>query len=152
MLVALKSGQMAECTWALDVLTVMSRDDSNTFLLSETPGLIHILLEHIMQCLRAMSLYPVASGRDSLKSNSPKSAADVKRTPVKVEHDIEWSLVEVKEEAADIEEQTTELPDFTNITRQGLSVKQVGLGFEIFIYHVGADASLLLINARDKRI
>lgn len=50
---ALKSGLLAESTWAIDVLNVLLYDDSTVhyFSLSYMPGLTEVLLEHFRRCL-----------------------------------------------------------------------------------------------------
>jgi len=50
---ALKSGLLAESTWAIDVLNILLFDDSSVhyFSLSYMPGLVEVLLEHFRRCL-----------------------------------------------------------------------------------------------------
>ena len=50
---ALKSGLLAESTWAIDVLNVLLYDDASIhyFSLSYMPGLAEVLLEHFRRCL-----------------------------------------------------------------------------------------------------
>ena len=50
---ALKSGLLAESTWAIDVLNVLLYDDSSIhyFSLAYMPGLTEVLLEHFRRCL-----------------------------------------------------------------------------------------------------
>lgn len=50
---ALKSGLLAESTWAIDVLNVLLYDDSSVhyFSLAYMPGLTEVLLEHFRRCL-----------------------------------------------------------------------------------------------------
>lgn len=50
---ALKSGQLAESTWALDTLSILLFDDSTVtyFNLHNLPGLIEVLLDHWRACL-----------------------------------------------------------------------------------------------------
>lgn len=50
---ALKSGMLAESTWALDTLSVMLYDDNTVgyFGLIHLPGLLEVLIEHFRQCL-----------------------------------------------------------------------------------------------------
>ncbi|ELT95418.1 hypothetical protein CAPTEDRAFT_226262 [Capitella teleta] len=53
LMMALRSGLLAESTWALDVLTVLLYDDSTVmwFGLQNLPGLLDVLLDHFRQCL-----------------------------------------------------------------------------------------------------
>lgn len=52
-MMALRSGLITESTWALDVLTVLLRDDvtSSCLSLSHMPGLLEVLVEHYRRCL-----------------------------------------------------------------------------------------------------
>uniref|UniRef100_T1JY34 ARID domain-containing protein n=1 Tax=Tetranychus urticae TaxID=32264 RepID=T1JY34_TETUR len=56
LLMSLKSGLLAESTWALDTLAVLVSDDSSYlyFGLQHLPGLLEILLEHYKKCLNDM--------------------------------------------------------------------------------------------------
>jgi len=56
LLMCLKSGLLAESTWALDVLSVLAYDDSTTncFVLSGMPGLLDTILEHFKKYLGLM--------------------------------------------------------------------------------------------------
>lgn len=53
LMMALRSGLITESTWALDVLTVLLRDDvtSSCLSLSHMPGLLEVLVEHYRRCL-----------------------------------------------------------------------------------------------------
>lgn len=55
-MMALKSGLLAESTWALDTLTVLLFDDHTItyFSLQHMPGLVEVLLEHYRHCLTAI--------------------------------------------------------------------------------------------------
>jgi len=52
-MMALKSGLVGESTWALDVLSILLRDESAVlwFGLQQLPGLVDVLLEHFRRCL-----------------------------------------------------------------------------------------------------
>ena len=56
MMMALKSGLLAESTWALDTLNILLFDDSSVsfFNLTHLPGLLESLLEHYRKCLISM--------------------------------------------------------------------------------------------------
>lgn len=51
---SLKSGLLAESTWAIDALNILLYDDSTIayFHLKHFPGLVNILLEHFLKCLK----------------------------------------------------------------------------------------------------
>jgi len=50
---SLKSGLLAETTWALDVLNILLYDDNTVtyFSLNYLPGLLEIILEHLRRSL-----------------------------------------------------------------------------------------------------
>ncbi|XP_052545980.1 AT-rich interactive domain-containing protein 1A-like [Tympanuchus pallidicinctus] len=52
-MMSLKSGLLAESTWALDTITVLLHDDSNiaSFDLRQLPGLLEVLVEYFRRCL-----------------------------------------------------------------------------------------------------
>lgn len=51
---SLKSGLLAESTWAMDALNILLFDDTTIayFHLKHLPGLLNILLEHFLKCLK----------------------------------------------------------------------------------------------------
>lgn len=51
---SLKSGLLAESTWAIDALNILLYDDSTVayFNLKHFPGLVSCLLEHFLKCLK----------------------------------------------------------------------------------------------------
>jgi AT-rich interactive domain-containing protein 1 len=53
LMMALKSGMLAECTWALDTISVLLYDDATVayFGLAKMPGLVDCLVEHFRRCL-----------------------------------------------------------------------------------------------------
>ncbi|RUS85992.1 hypothetical protein EGW08_006262 [Elysia chlorotica] len=56
LMLSLKSGLLAESTWALDTLSVLLHDDATYgyFSLTSLPGLLEVLTEHLRHCLMAM--------------------------------------------------------------------------------------------------
>ncbi|XP_052558817.1 AT-rich interactive domain-containing protein 1A-like isoform X1 [Tympanuchus pallidicinctus] len=52
-MMSLKSGLLAESTWALDTITVLLHDDSSvaSFDLRQLPGLLEVLVEYFRRCL-----------------------------------------------------------------------------------------------------
>jgi hypothetical protein len=53
---SLKSGLLAESTWAIDALNILLYDDSTVayFHLKHFPGLVSCLLEHYLKCLKVI--------------------------------------------------------------------------------------------------
>jgi hypothetical protein len=51
---SLKSGLLAESTWAIDALNILLYDDNTIayFNLKHFPGLLNILIEHFLKCLK----------------------------------------------------------------------------------------------------
>ena len=74
-MMSLKSGLLAESTWALDTLNVLLFDDSTVayFGLTHLPGLIEVLLDHFRRCLIEMfDLFDeteIGCGHDDFKQN-----------------------------------------------------------------------------------
>lgn len=52
-MMSLKSGLLAESTWALDTINILLYDDNSimTFNLSQLPGLLELLVEYFRRCL-----------------------------------------------------------------------------------------------------
>ena len=69
-LMSLKSGLLAESTWALDVLTVLAFDDNtfSCFVLNGMPGLLDTLLEHYKKCLSRLFHGLLDEKKDAKKS------------------------------------------------------------------------------------
>ena len=77
-MMSLKSGLIAECTWAIDTLNVLLSDNNTItyFHLNQLPGLLDTLMDHYRRCLNdvfglfsetEIALYPELE-----KSNEPK--------------------------------------------------------------------------------
>ncbi|XP_045197043.2 trithorax group protein osa-like isoform X5 [Mercenaria mercenaria] len=79
-MMALKSGLMAESTWALDTLNILLFDDSTVayFGLAHLPGLLEVLLDHFRRCLIEMfDLFEdsqIGSGHEDFKQNLVRMA------------------------------------------------------------------------------
>ena len=75
---ALKSGLLAESTWALDTLTVLLYDDTTVsyFHLQHMPGLVEVLLEHYRHCLIA-----IFDTFHDLETNTKRSEYNSSHTP-----------------------------------------------------------------------
>ena len=74
-MMSLKSGLMAESSWALDTLNVLLYDDSTVsyFGLAHLPGLLEVLLDHLRRCLiEIFDLFEdtqIGSGHEDLKQS-----------------------------------------------------------------------------------
>ena len=88
-MMALKSGLLAESTWALDTLSILLFDDSTVawFGLQHMPGLIEVLMDHYRHCLVKI----FNSDFEDLEISSER------KKELEVSHPI-TSLVEVNEE------------------------------------------------------
>ncbi|XP_043214317.1 trithorax group protein osa-like [Amphibalanus amphitrite] len=113
---ALRSGQLAESRWALDVLQILSFDDTSVSWLglAHMPGLLAALLEHYRQTLAAMfarRATPVSVGWYE---------GGVAGAPLPPEEEPDLGVCG----AADPDDRTAVLsgPDFTRTTRRGLPV------------------------------
>lgn len=83
---ALKSGLLAESTWAVDVLNILLYDDSSVqyFTLAYMPGLLEVLLEHFRRCLSQIFsiLEDMEIGNDRVEEfKSKMSQRAVKENP-----------------------------------------------------------------------
>lgn len=150
-MMALKSGLLAESTWALDTLNILLYDDSTIsyFSLNHLPGLLEVLLEHFRRCLIEIFGEPFITMEKHTQA-SPQPKVEEVPTPIKTEVVIEESenIEEEAEEKKDEEikdekenENETDLlengeesgaiysdkklPDYTLTTRNGLNVRLV---------------------------
>lgn len=78
---AMRSGQLTECTWALDVLNVLLFDDSTVqyFGLSHLPGLLTLLLEHFQKNLAEMFSDGEADDKSALNGKNDRRPSSCKR-------------------------------------------------------------------------
>ncbi|XP_022528926.2 AT-rich interactive domain-containing protein 1B isoform X2 [Astyanax mexicanus] len=97
-MMSLKSGLLAESTWALDTINILLYDDSTvaSFNLAQLPGLLELIVEHLRRCLieifgileeyevgtldQKSLLCPAEDQRDS-DPLSPKSPCEPEATP-----------------------------------------------------------------------
>ena len=79
LMMGLKSGLVGESTWALDVLSILLRDESAVlwFGLQQLPGLVDVLLEHFRRCL--IEIFP--GEFDELEIMLESGALDSCKTP-----------------------------------------------------------------------
>ena len=75
-MMALKSGLVGESSWALDILSILLRDEAAVlwFGLQQLPGLVDVLLEHFRRCL--IEIFP--SDFDELEITLESGAFDDK--------------------------------------------------------------------------
>lgn len=77
---SLKSGLMAESTWALDTLNILLCDDSTVayFGIAHLPGMLEVLLDHFRRCLIEMfDLFEdsqIGAGHEDFKQNLVRMA------------------------------------------------------------------------------
>ncbi|XP_046370941.2 trithorax group protein osa-like isoform X3 [Haliotis rufescens] len=76
LMMALKSGLLAESTWALDTLNVLLFDDSTVayFNLVHLPGLLEVLIEHFRKCL--MEIFGIFDDSDLGYDHKQEKCAD----------------------------------------------------------------------------
>eukprot|EP00106_Octopus_bimaculoides_P023076 XP_014790518.1 PREDICTED: trithorax group protein osa-like isoform X2 [Octopus bimaculoides] len=121
LMMALKSGMLAESTWALDTLSILLFDDSTVayFTLSHLPGLLEVLLEHFRRCL--IDIFGLFNELEvgyntAMLKHKEKKGAKSKETHMDVddfknlESDTVWKGMRTGE-------------NYTYITRQGKIVK-----------------------------
>ncbi|KAH9519460.1 hypothetical protein Btru_002724 [Bulinus truncatus] len=117
LMLALKSGLLAESTWALDTLNVLLYDDVtySYFSLSTLPGLLEVLTEHFRHCLMQIfdEFEELEDGQTRKQNRSDKKK--LKGLP-----DIISSDTEKKEDAKMFK---LSGPNFTMVSRKGLPVK-----------------------------
>ena len=96
---SLKSGQLAEATWALDVLTILLYDDNTVqyFHLAHLPGLVEVLLDHFRQCL--IQLFPEHFTNITIQTEAAERSLRAKRR----RHSSEGSSSSDNEEETDEE-------------------------------------------------
>ena len=117
---ALKSGLLAESTWALDTLTVLLFDDSTVayFGLTHLPGLVEVLLDHFRRNLIEMfNLFEeteIGYGNQDLKSELNTFAAAMAKLndKLKEEKDAPPELTkEVKSENKENEDESNKMEE-----------------------------------------
>ena len=113
LMLALKSGLIAESTWALDTLSILLFDDNTVtyFSLHHLPGLLEVLLEHFRRCL--IQIFDIC---DELEIGFEKRK-QLQESKEEEEEDRENGANDMP----DISNQN--LPNYTWVTRQGKSVK-----------------------------
>lgn len=114
-MMALKSGLLAESTWAIDTLNILLFDDSTIsyFNLSHLPGLLEVLLEHFRRCLIQMFGEVFEEGERGMCDQYNESFDSINSD--KDEDILHENGANVKVEGV--------FTDFTNVTRKGKIVK-----------------------------
>ncbi|KAG8583367.1 hypothetical protein GDO81_008387 [Engystomops pustulosus] len=103
-MMSLKSGLLAESTWALDTINILLYDDSTvaTFSLSQLPGFLELLVEYFRKCLidifKILKEYEVG---ENVKKALENGSEDI-------------LSIEEEEAAMDYKEDTEELEDELN--------------------------------------
>ncbi|XP_006815115.1 AT-rich interactive domain-containing protein 1B-like [Saccoglossus kowalevskii] len=115
-MMCLKSGLLAESTWAIDVLSILLFDDNTVtyFQLQHLPGLLEILLEHYRRCLiEIFGILDDVEVRENHKSADTKKGCELnkcngditscknKNTAVKLEDNVVSSRVVKMENGCD---------------------------------------------------
>lgn len=123
-MMSLRSGLLAETTYALDALNVLLFDDTTVpyFGLNQWPGMLDLLLEHFRKNLHDMFDSPILTEPDRNWYQSEKSELD----PVDLgaANDIDPDEHEVI---------LAKTPNFTHVSRKELPVKFVDKNEDIFI-------------------
>ena len=114
-MMALKSGLLAESTWAIDTLNILLFDDNTIsyFNLSHLPGLLEVLLEHFRRCLIQMFGEVFEEGERGMCDQYNESFDSINSD--KDEDILHENGANVKVEGV--------FTDFTNVTRKGKIVK-----------------------------
>ncbi|KAK3096648.1 hypothetical protein FSP39_002054 [Pinctada imbricata] len=114
LMMALKSGLLAESTWALDTLNILLFDDSSIsfFNLTHLPGLLEALLEHFRKCL--ISIF--GETFDEIEKMSDESDDSLCQDYSDLSVDLNVSIKSGAEEDENTEE------DFTWVSRKGKQV------------------------------
>ncbi|GFR96489.1 trithorax group protein osa [Elysia marginata] len=122
LMLSLKSGLLAESTWALDTMSVLLHDDVTYgyFSLATLPGLLEVLTEHFRHCLMAMfdgfddleagQTSRVMSSKAQLKSSEEKQGGE-KDKPLSPRPEDQLSI------------QLLSGANYTMVSRKGLPVK-----------------------------
>uniref|UniRef100_I3JMR8 AT-rich interaction domain 1B n=1 Tax=Oreochromis niloticus TaxID=8128 RepID=I3JMR8_ORENI len=105
-MMSLKSGLLAESTWALDTINILLYDDSTvaSFNLSQLPGFLELIVEYFRRCLieifgileefevgtkKRSSMTPVAAEPAKVNAEGqpkPKQASKYDKFPIKIVH------------------------------------------------------------------
>ncbi|XP_071134837.1 trithorax group protein osa-like isoform X6 [Mytilus edulis] len=114
-MMALKSGLLAESTWAIDTLNILLFDDSTIsyFNLSHLPGLLEVLLEHFRRCLIEMFGEIFEESERGMCDQYNESFDSI---------NFEKDVNVLNENGAKVKVEGV-FTDYTNVTRKGKTVK-----------------------------
>ncbi|CAL1540995.1 unnamed protein product [Lymnaea stagnalis] len=126
LMLALKSGLLAESTWALDTLNILLYDDTTYgyFSMSTLPGLLEVLTEHLRHCLMQMfeEFEDLEEGQ-SRKHRLHQGRQRSKLSPVKLEPEEDKPKAEDDNGLDDLKVFRLSGPNYTMVSRKGLPVK-----------------------------
>ena len=125
LMMALKSGLLAESTWAIDTLNILLFDDSTVayFNLTHLPGLLEVLTEHFRAAL--IHIFHILRDRE-LRGKAVTCPHKVKDCTVKWEEEESGDEVLATLVRAPCEvglDKTVYTGDYTMVSRQGKAVK-----------------------------
>ncbi len=130
LMMSLKSGLLAESTWALDVISILLYDDHSIlyFHLSHLPGLMDTLLDHLRRCLLEIFGEELMDDVfvDTIKQNKIKAEKRKSISDISFENPIESDEEDIGATAAFTPPKKDSLEregNYTLISRQGLAVK-----------------------------
>lgn len=141
---ALKSGLLAESTWALDLLNILLFDDSAVqyFGLSNLPGLLNLLLEHFQKNLTEMFDEPTVNGKIADKrrrrmskysNNLQKSIKQEDGKADENDNDIDLGQITTIPNGDDRIFLLANTPNYTMMSRKGVPVRIQNSDDDIFI-------------------
>lgn len=137
---ALRSGLLAESTWALDLLNILLFDDSavHYFGLTNLPGLLNLLLEHFQKNLSEMFDEPTVNGKvgDKKRRRCGKLTKSIKQESGKADendNDIDLGQIKTIPNGDDRMILLANTPNYTMMSRKGVPVRIQGSDDDIFI-------------------
>ncbi|KAL5273718.1 ARID1B family protein [Megaselia abdita] len=136
---AMRSGLLAESTWALDLLNILLFDDSavHYFGLTNLPGLLNLLLEHFQKNLSEMFDEPTVNGKVSDKKRRRcgklTKSLTVKQEADENDNDIDLGQIKTIPNGDDRMFLLANTPNYTMMSRKGVPVKIQSSEEDIFI-------------------
>ena len=129
---ALKSGLLAESTWALDTMNIMLYDDSTFgyFSLNTLPGLLEVLTEHLRQCLiqmfdgfKELETTPISRSRHHKQKGRALAQTGQEKSPEEMLKELTEDCVNEKGEIEPTRMFHVTGTNYTSVSRKGLPVK-----------------------------
>lgn len=137
---AMRSGLLAESTWALDLLNILLFDDSavHYFGLTNLPGLLNLLLEHFQKNLSEMFDEPTVNGKvtDKKRRRTGRLTKMVKQEDSKADendNDIDLGQITTIPNGDDRMFLLANTPNYTMMSRKGVPVRIQSSEEDIFI-------------------